>query len=169
MKYFATLNDHEYIIDIGKESITVGDETYHVDFMNLIERGIFSLLINNRSIEAVVEEEDEMTSVLIKGELYSVKVQDERTRRLAEARGESGDAGGDLSVKSPMPGIIIATPVEEGQTVQKGDQIIILESMKMENELRAPRGGVVTRVLVNAGDTVEKDQVLAIIGEEEES
>ncbi|MEM7335979.1 MAG: biotin/lipoyl-containing protein [Chloroflexota bacterium] len=169
MRYFATIEGEEYIIDIGKETISVGDETYHVDFMDLAERGMFSLLINNRSIEAVVEEEDEATSVLIKGELYSVKVQDERTRRLAEARGETADSGGELVIKSPMPGIVIATPAEVGQVVEKGDQIIILESMKMENELRAPRGGIVTRVAVTPGTSVEKDQVLAIIGDEEES
>ena len=64
-----------------------------------------------------------------------------------------------------MPGIIIATPAAEGDAVQKGDKIIILESMKMENELRSPRDGVVTRVQVKPGDGVEKGQVLAVISD----
>ncbi len=64
-----------------------------------------------------------------------------------------------------VPGIIIATPVAPGQLVQKGDKVIILESMKMENELRSPRDGIVSRVQVKAGDNVEKDQALAVISD----
>ena len=62
----------------------------------------------------------------------------------------------------------MAVPVTEGQMVQKGDKVIILESMKMENELRAPKNGVVARVNVTQGASVEKDQVLAVIMDEEE-
>lgn len=168
MRYFATIDGEEYVIDVGKESITVNDREYAVDFEDLIERGMVSLLLNNHSIEAIVEAEDEVSEVLIKGELYSVRVQDERTRRLAQARGETAVDSGEAQIKSPMPGIIIATPVAEGETVKKGDQIIILESMKMENELRAPRDGVVQRVAVTPGMSVEKDQLLAVIGDVEE-
>jgi biotin carboxyl carrier protein len=66
-----------------------------------------------------------------------------------------------------MPGLIVAVPVEQGQTVKKGDQVIILESMKMENELRSPRDGVVHRVHVAQGASVEKDQALVTIGDAE--
>ena len=169
MKYYAKIEGEEYIIEIGKNHISIGDQTYDIDFQDLPERGMISLLIDNRSIEAVVEEQDETFEVLIKGELYSVQVQDERTRRLAQARGETAADSGELVIKSPMPGIVIATPVAEGQTIQKGDQIIILESMKMENELRSPRDGVVVRLTVKPGTSVEKDQVLAIISDAAEA
>jgi biotin carboxyl carrier protein len=65
-----------------------------------------------------------------------------------------------------MPGLIIAVLVEEGQVVQKGDQIIILESMKMENELRSPRAGLVKQIMIEPGTSVEKDQALVSIGDE---
>ena len=67
-----------------------------------------------------------------------------------------------------MPGIIIATPVAEGDAVSKGDKVVILESMKMENELKAPRDGVVITLAVEPGMGVEKNQVLAVIGEPED-
>jgi pyruvate carboxylase subunit B len=64
-----------------------------------------------------------------------------------------------------MPGLIISVPVREGQEVEKGDKVVILESMKMENELHSPRNGVVNHVYVEEGDSVEKDQLLATIGD----
>ncbi|HEX6387664.1 MAG TPA: biotin/lipoyl-containing protein [Anaerolineae bacterium] len=165
MKYITTINDQEYVIEIDHDhEILVNGAPYEVDFEQLAE-GVLSLLLNHRSLEAVVEAQDDIWNVLIKGELYTVKVQDERAYRLAKARGNALVVTGDAAIKSPMPGIIIAVPVVEGQAVKKGDKIVILESMKMENELRAPRDGVVGRVHVQPGASVEKDQVLAVIAD----
>jgi len=166
MKYITTIDDQQYTIEIDQEGhLTVNGDLYDVDFQQLSEGGILSLLLNNQSLEAIVEERDGEWEVLIKGELYSVKVQDERAYRLAKARGVVAEVTGEASIKSPMPGLIIAVPVEVGQAVSKGDQIVILESMKMENELHSPRDGVVKRLHVEPGQSVEKNQLLAIIGE----
>jgi len=169
MKYYTKVNKKEYIIEIGKDStILVNDEPYTIDFKILPISGLASLLINNHSLEAVVEERDEHWEVLTKGELYNVNVQDERAFRLAQARGiDLGDSG-ETAVKSPMPGVIIKVLVEEGDVIEQGQQVVILESMKMENELKALRGGVVTAVKTKAGDSVEKGQVLVVIGDPEE-
>jgi pyruvate carboxylase subunit B len=59
-----------------------------------------------------------------------------------------------------MPGLVVAIPVEEGQPIQKGQVLLILESMKMQNELKAPRDGTVGRVRVKPGETVEQKQTL---------
>ena len=111
---------------------------------------------------------DEGWDVLTKGERYAVKVEGERADRLAKARGVASDVTGDAQIKSPMPGLIVAVPISEGQEVKKGDKVIILESMKMENELRAPKDGVVARIYVEQGASVEKDQVLVVITDSEE-
>jgi biotin carboxyl carrier protein len=166
MKYITTVNDQQYTIEIDQEGhLTANGDVYDVDFQQLSEGGILSLLLNNQSLEAIVEERDGAWEVLIRGELYSVQVQDERAYRLAKARGVVAEVTGEAAVKSPMPGLIIAVPVAEGQAVSKGDQIVILESMKMENELRSPRDGVVKRLHVEPGQSVEKNQLLATIGE----
>ena len=169
MKYFTTINDQEYTIEIGHDNkITVNGESYTVDFQQLPEGGMVSLLLKNRSFEAVVDDrDDDNWDVLIMGELYSVMVQDERAYRLAQARGAGTAVAGEAAIKAPMPGVIVAVPVAPDQTVSKGDKIVILESMKMENELRAPRDGVVLRINCQPGDSVEKDAVLAVIGEPE--
>lgn len=166
MKYIATVNEQEFEIEVGHDQeILVNGERFDVNFHQLPDGGLVSLLLNNASFEAVVEARENVWEVLLHGELYSVTVQDERAYRLAKARGGDTAVHGDAVIKSPMPGIIIATPVAEGDTVQKGEKIIILESMKMENELRSPRDGIVLRVQVKPGDGVEKGQVLAVIGD----
>jgi len=169
MKYITTINDEEFNIEIEHNNqIVVNGERYEIDFQHLPDGDVLSLLLNNRSLEAVVEARDDVWDVLAKGELYTVKVQDERAYRLAKARDVVGDVSGEAQIKSPMPGLIVAVPVAEGQLVQKGDQVIILESMKMENELRAPKSGVVARVHVEPSASVEKDQVLLVIVDAEE-
>ncbi|MCS6937600.1 MAG: acetyl-CoA carboxylase biotin carboxyl carrier protein subunit, partial [Candidatus Bipolaricaulota bacterium] len=70
---------------------------------------------------------------------------------------------GEFSLRAPMPGLIVAVPVVEGQTVKKGDNLVILESMKMQNELKSPRAGTVTRVNVRAGQSVEQNQVMVTL------
>ena len=164
MKYITTVNDEEFTIEIEQDNqIVVNGERYDIDFRHLPEADVLSLLLNNRSLEAVVEPRDDVWEVLTKGELYTAKVQDERAYRLAKARGAAGEVAGEVHIKSPMPGLIVAVPIAEGQMVQKGDKVIILESMKMENELRAPKDGLVARVNVAQGSSVEKDQVLVVI------
>lgn len=165
MKYYATVDDQEFVIEVRNNQVLVNDEPLALDFRQMPGSGVTSLLINNRSLEAVVEEQEGDWQVLIQGELYNVQIDDERSRRLASARGVLGQTDGEAVVTSPMPGIIIAVPVADGDEVQKGDKVVILESMKMENELRAPRDGRVSQVKIKAGDSVEKSQVLLTISE----
>jgi biotin carboxyl carrier protein len=166
MKYITIVNDQHYIIEIGHEGqIEVDGQEYEIDFEQLSEGGILSLLLNNRSFEAIVEEREQDWEVLIHGELYTVFVQDEQAYRLAKERGVAPDEAGEAAIKSPMPGLIIAIPVEVGQAVKKGDKVVILESMKMENELRSPKDGLVANIYVEPGASVEKNQILIAIGD----
>ena len=89
-------------------------------------------------------------------------MQDERARRLTQAS-SGGPHSGEVQIKSPMPGLIVATPVSEGQAVKKGQTVVVLESMKMENELKAPRDGTVTAVKVVPRQNVEQHQVLVVL------
>jgi biotin carboxyl carrier protein len=68
--------------------------------------------------------------------------------------------GGEYHLKAPMPGLVVTISVEEGQEVKKGQVLLILESMKMQNELKSPRDGVVNRIKVKAGESVEQKQAL---------
>lgn len=166
MKYIATVKDHEYTIEIDPDKgILIDGVPHEIDFRRLPSGGYTSLLMNHRSISAVIEEMPDYWDVLIEGELYAVRVQDERAYRLERMRSTGLSVDGEAVVASPMPGIIISVPVAVGDTVRRGDKVVILESMKMENELRSPCDGVVTHVLVSAGVSVEKDQQLVGISQ----
>jgi biotin carboxyl carrier protein len=82
---------------------------------------------------------------------------------LREVSGALKIQSGEIQLKAPMPGLIISIPVEEGQEVSKGENLIVLESMKMQNELKSPREAKVTGVRVKPGDNVDQNQVLIIL------
>ncbi|NLF74208.1 MAG: biotin/lipoyl-binding protein [Chloroflexi bacterium] len=164
MRYQTIINDETFDIDINEDGrIFVNGEERAIDFRVLRQGEMYSLLLDHLSFEAVVEERNDLYHVMIAGSLYEVQVTDERSRRLASAFMAFGDSGGELSIRSPMPGLIVRVPVQPGQTVAKGDTIVVLESMKMENELKAPRDGTVHMIHVTAGDNVEQNKVLVTI------
>jgi acetyl/propionyl-CoA carboxylase alpha subunit len=80
--------------------------------------------------------------------------------RTALAKGATGSQLADRTLRAPMPGQVIEVPVAAGETVTKGQTLVLLEAMKMEIRIQAPHEGEVARLLVDAGDTVERDQAL---------
>lgn len=87
-------------------------------------------------------------------------VEDERERRLRAALGSRVADREEFHLRAPMPGLVVSIPVSEGEHVDKGDVLVVLESMKMQNELKSPRPGTVSRVRVKTGDSVELRQTL---------
>ena len=165
MKYQTIVNGQTFEIEIVEDGrVLVNGEERAIDFRTLREGELYSILLDHRSYEAVVEERDDRHYVLITGGMYEAKVTDERSRRLESAFMAFGDAGGEAQIRAPMPGLIVRVPVEEGQEVTRGQTVVILESMKMENELKAPRDGVVRHVHVEAGQSVEQNKVLVTVG-----
>jgi biotin carboxyl carrier protein len=164
MKYQTIVNGETFDIDINEDGrILVNGEAHAVDFRVLRRGELYSMLLDHLSFEAVVEERDEIYHVLMDGDLYEVEVTDERSRRLASAFMAFGDTGGEVSIRAPMPGLIVRIAVTEGQTVSKGETLMILESMKMENELKSPRDGTIHRILVAAGENVEQNKILVTV------
>lgn len=161
-KYITTIGDHEYTVEIIDEShIQVNDHIYAVDFQSLPGQPTFSLLVDGGSFQAdVYPGEEDILQVLMRGRFYEALVEDEREKRLAAAGGSGVADSGEFQLRSPMPGLVVAIPVNEGDEIAKGDVLVILESMKMQNELKSPRDGKVARIQVKAGDSVEQRQIL---------
>jgi biotin carboxyl carrier protein len=161
MKYVTTVNDKDFEIEIVDEHhIRIGERLLAVDFETVSGQPVFSLILDGKSYESFVYQGDEDWEVLLRGRQFQVKVQDEREKRLKTAAGGGVAEGGEFHLKAPMPGLIVAIPVAEGQEIKKGQVLLILESMKMQNELKAPRDGVVDRIRVKAGESVEQKQTL---------
>ena len=164
MKYVATVNDKTFEIEInGEGEITIDGERLGVDFKTVAEQSVYSLILDGNSYEAYVYPSDSEIEVLMRGTIYHVNVEDERQMRLRQTTGSAATDKGEFFLKAPMPGMVVAVPVQEDQDVSAGDNLVILESMKMQNELKAPRDGKITRVRVAAGDNVDQNQVLLIL------
>jgi len=161
MKYIATVENREYFIEIVDDHhIAVNGRTYTVDFESVSGQPVFSLIADGKSHEAYVAPGDDTWQVLLRGHLFPVTVEDEREKRLRSAGGGGVVETGEFNLKAPMPGLIVAIPVTEGQDVKKGQVLLILESMKMQNELKSPRDGKIQRIKVKAGESVEQKQTL---------
>lgn len=161
MKYITTIDNKEYEIEVVDEHhIRIGDRLMQVDFEAVSGQPVFSLIVDGKSYESFVYQGEEDWEVLIRGRQYQVKIEDEREKRLKAAAGGGTVEGGEFHLKAPMPGLVVSVLVAEGEPIQKGQVMIILESMKMQNELKAPRDGVMGRVRVKAGESVEQRQTL---------
>jgi biotin carboxyl carrier protein len=167
MKYVTTIEDKSYTIEINDDKRVIVDGVeYAVDFESVNGQPVYSLLVNGRSYEAYVSESEDSKDwqVLIRGDLFSVLVEDEREKRLRATAGVTANSTDEFNLRAPMPGLIVTVPVSEGQEVHKGDILIVLESMKMQNELKCPRDGKIGRIKVKPGDNVEQNQVLLAVG-----
>jgi biotin carboxyl carrier protein len=165
MKYVTTIDGHEYLIDILDEhQVSVDGVVHQVDFMPVGDQQVYSLVVNGKSVDANVYLNDDTWQVLFQGNLYSASVEDEREKRLRAALGGRVADHEDFHLKAPMPGMVISIPVNEGQSIHKGDVLVVLESMKMQNELRSPRDGRVIRVRIKPGERVEqKETILSVV------
>ena len=160
MKYITTISGKEYTIEIIDEKhIKINDQILAVDFESVNGQPVYSLIIDGKSHEGYVYPDEDGWQVLLRGRLYQATVEDEREKRLRTAGGAVSE-GGEFHLKAPMPGMVVSIPVAEGDLVKKGQVLIILESMKMQNELKSPQDGTIHRIRVKPGETVEQRQAM---------
>src|SRR5258706_4850318 len=161
MKYITTVEDKQFLVEIIDEKhVSVDGKIYGVDFESVSGQPVYSLIVDGKSHESYVQRGDENWQVLLRGRLYPVTVEDEREKRLRAAAGAGVAESGEYNLKAPMPRLGVAMPRVEGQAVKKGQVLLILESMKMQNELKSPRDGMVNRIKVKTGESVEQKQPL---------
>jgi len=161
MKYITTLDGKEYLIEVVDEHhVSVNGRAQEVDFESVSGQPVYSLIIDGKSYESYVYETEEGWQVLTRGRQYNLTIEDEREKRLRAAAGGGVAESGEFHLKAPMPGLVVAIPVNEGDKVEKGQVILVLESMKMQNELKSPKAGTVGRIRVKQGEKVEQRQAL---------
>jgi biotin carboxyl carrier protein len=169
MKYITTVDGQEYTLELLEDGrILVDGREYEVDLQEVDGQQVFTVLVDGRSFEAALVNENGFLNVLIQGVRYQTEVVDEHAMLLRKVAGDSGGLTSDFKLEAPMPGLVVKVPVEIGQAVEEGGVLVILESMKMQNELRTPKAGVVSAVNVQEGDNVEKREVMVVVGPAEE-
>jgi len=139
----------------------LGDDPERSAQVEVPEPGVYSVLMDGRSYEARVEERPGGLVVVIDGYRFEIEVRD--PRRWSRKAGGAG-AEGVQSIAAPMPGKVVRVLVAPGDTVEAGQGLVVVEAMKMQNEMKASRAGRVLSVAVKEGATVAAGEVLATIG-----
>ena len=169
MKYIAQVDNITYEIEITQDCvITVDGDPVEVNLIQVDPLGLFSLLKDHQSHELVVEEQQRGYRVTLGASTFSVDVADERHLRMESSRASVSAGDGDLPINAPIPGLVVKVLVEAGQTVALNEPLVILEAMKMENEIRAPRAGVVKDIRIKVGQSVEGNAPMLVLGPVEE-
>jgi biotin carboxyl carrier protein len=162
MKYFVTIGARELQVTIDGDHVMVNDQEFVAHLTAIEGTPLRHLVIGNRSFTLPFTSEGAgRWSMGFQGESWQAEVVDERTRHIRSLTGPGEEKKGAGQLKAPMPGLVVRVDVVAGQAVAAGASVIVLEAMKMQNELRAPAGGgVVAAVRVQPGQAVEKGQIL---------
>jgi biotin carboxyl carrier protein len=163
MKYKVFYKDDQsHEIELDKQRILINGKETEIDLVKLLDNK-FHILQNHKSYNIEVIHADyslKRFSIKVNNNIYDLNLQTELDA-LLEKMGMSSASGDKMDhVKAPMPGLVLDILVEVGQTVNKGDNLLILEAMKMENIIKASGTGTVKHIQVSRKDAVEKSQLL---------
>ncbi|GAP22168.1 acetyl-CoA carboxylase biotin carboxyl carrier protein subunit [Leptolinea tardivitalis] len=136
-------------------SIKIGEQTYSVELDNLEARPVVAM-VNGEKIEVWPEEETPVALPEKPADQSSLRQSDNRPSEIPLGMPPASSRG----VAAPIPGVIIEIKVAAGQSVNRGDELCVLEAMKMKNSIRAGRSGVIGHILVSTGDQVRHNQIL---------
>jgi pyruvate carboxylase subunit B len=156
VKYTVEVAGQRIEIDVRGNAVVVGGREVSVALVGVPHTPLTQLAVGTRSRTFAMARERDTWTVQWAGERLDVTVVDERTERVREVTGTRGRPAGGGVVRAPMPGLVLRVEVAVGQYVEAGAGVIVLEAMKMENEIRAPGAGIVREIWVAAGEAVEK-------------
>lgn len=173
MHYHVNIGDKTYRLDLGKEPGTesrwackLNGREIRVDAVQVTENSL-SILIGGRSfrvereIQGNAASGDAQRVFVGGGQFYEVAVRDARSLR--NRRGAVAADAGPLRVKASMPGKVVRVLTKAGERVQPGTGIVVIEAMKMQNEVRSPKDGMVKELLAREGMNVNAGDVLAVL------
>ena len=164
MRYFVTIAGREVEVDLTGSTPVVDGTTVEAHLQALPGTRTRHLLVDGGShaLAAAPGDRTGRWSISLGAERFTADAVDERMRAIREMTGAADDAA-DRTLVAPMPGLVLRVEVEPGQAVKAGQGVVVVEAMKMENELKAPADGVVASVAVAAGQTVEKGATLLVL------
>lgn len=153
---------YNFEVELAEKVIKVNGEELQIDSKDLSASQKHILYQNKSYNVELVERDDEGKTMVVKvnGRLYQVGIEDQYDELLKKLGMDSSSANKVLEIKAPMPGLVLNIIVEEGQEVNKGDSLLVLEAMKMENIIKSPTAGLVKKILIRRGDKVEKNEIL---------
>ena len=170
MKFWAILGEgakrHELDLEVRVEGdqlvLETERESVTAHVVPLPDGESYSLLVGGRSFEVAIQEDSSGTQVLLDGRRFRVAVRSPLEKTLRDVA-HAGPARHGTTLEAPMPGLIVAIHAEPGTAVQQGQPLVVMEAMKMQNELQAEADGVVRTLHVQVGETVEAGKPLVTL------
>jgi biotin carboxyl carrier protein len=157
MRYHVTLNGQSFEIDLTGDRVVIDGVEHRAELRPVAGTPLRLLLVDGHVWSLAVAPAGQGMWVVHKwGERHEVEVLDERARHIRSLVGAGTAHPGPQLLKAPMPGLVVRVLVQPGQTVAAGEGLVVLEAMKMENELKAGGPGIVDRIEVSTGQAVEK-------------
>lgn len=157
------VNDqYSFEIELNKKTILVNGTKLQIDSCQVAEKHAH-VIYNHSSynIEIVNEDRQAKTcTVKINGNTYEIRIEDSYDQLLKQLGMDNTQASKIRTVKAPMPGLVLNIMVDEGAAVAKGESLLILEAMKMENMIKSPTEGIIKKINVTKGAKVEKNTIL---------
>lgn len=166
MRYIVRLAGRELGLEVRGSEVRIGGRVLAASLEQVPGTPVYQLRCGARSETLVLVRQPEGWLVQRGGEVWVAEVRDERSQLVSSLKAAAPRGEGAGLVRAPMPGLVLRVEVEVGQPVAPGSGLVVLEAMKMENEIRAPGPGRVKAVLVKAGETVEKGSPLVELGAE---
>lgn len=158
----ATIQGRNFIITGDDNTIIIDNLPVNADILEF-KKGKFHILLENQSYTAEilsVDKELKICIIKVGDSTITVNLKDNYDILLQDI-GIDAIVGKKVNnIKAPMPGMVLQVMVENGQEIKKGDSIVVLEAMKMENILKSPVDGIIRKIHVSMGDKVEKNQVM---------
>ncbi|MEN8144493.1 MAG: biotin/lipoyl-containing protein [Gemmatimonadota bacterium] len=158
--WFAEIGSETYEISIAGGEVLLNGRALEAHLRPLGAQGEFQLTCDGSSTVVFAARKDQLWRIEVGGRTHTVRVQDERSRQIEQLAGTGPSVVRENILRAPMPGLIVRVEVESGQAVPEGAPLVVMEAMKMENELTADAAGVVAAIEVQEGVTVNKNDVL---------
>jgi biotin carboxyl carrier protein len=164
MIYAVTIDGTEHRLELsladGKWHGTLAGHDFELDAV-LVRPNMLSVVMEGKAYEVRREWLESELRIWIGDRVYSADVRDPRSLRGRQKRAQ--DSKGAQKLVAPMPGKVVKALVEEGSAVEKGQGILVVEAMKMQNEIKAPKSGIVVKLAVAEGAAVNAGDILAIV------
>lgn len=155
-------NKYNFNITTVNKQLHVNDETVILDRTELGANKTHVIYQNNSyNIEVVELNKEEKTAIVkVNGNVYTLTIKDQFDQLLKQLGMDNLAVNKIQQIKAPMPGLVLSVLVAEGAEVKKGDNLLVLEAMKMENMIKSPTDGIIKKIEIKQGDKVEKNEIL---------
>lgn len=163
LKYYVTVEGQERLVEVEDGLLRVDGEEIRAELASLPGTDRRHLRLENRSVALFAQQVADGWMIELEGRAFELRVEDDRARHIRELAGSTAQTQSRLEVRAPMPGLIVKVEAVVGREVEAGDGLVVMEAMKMENELRAESSGTVLEVHVEPGMTVDRNDLLAVI------